>query len=49
MRAIRLYERIGFEKEGVLKDAVRLDGLYKDMFLMAIVNHSDRQTRASAP
>ena len=48
-RAIRLYERIGFEKEGVLKDAVRLDGLYKDMFLMAIVNHSDRQTRASAP
>ena len=48
-RAIRLYERIGFEKEGVLKDAVRLDGHYKDMFLMAIVNHSDRQTRASAP
>jgi RimJ/RimL family protein N-acetyltransferase len=39
-RAVALYERIGFKTEGVLKDAVRLDGRYKDMILMAIVDRS---------
>ena len=39
-RAVALYERIGFKTEGVLKDAVRLDGRYKDLILMAIVDRS---------
>jgi RimJ/RimL family protein N-acetyltransferase len=39
-RAIALYEKVGFETEGTLKDAVRIDGRYKDLILMAIVNHS---------
>ena len=39
-RAVALYERIGFKTEGVLRDAVRLDGRYKDLILMAIVDRS---------
>jgi RimJ/RimL family protein N-acetyltransferase len=39
-RAIAFYKRVGFEKEGVLKDAVRIDGRYKDLILMAIVDRS---------
>ena len=39
-RAVALYERIGFKTEGLLKDAVRLDGRYKDLILMAIVDRS---------
>jgi len=39
-RAVALYKKVGFETEGTLKDAVRIDGLYKDLILMAIVNHS---------
>ena len=39
--AVALYERFGFKTEGVLKDAVRLDGRYKDdLILMAIVDRS---------
>jgi RimJ/RimL family protein N-acetyltransferase len=29
-RAIALYKKVGFETEGTLKDAVRIDGRYKD-------------------
>jgi RimJ/RimL family protein N-acetyltransferase len=34
-RAIRLYERFGFEKEGVKRDALWIDGHYIDAFYMA--------------
>jgi len=37
-RAIALYERVGFKKEGTLKDAALVDGHYKDVILMAIVD-----------
>ena len=40
VRAIALYKKMGFESEGVLRDAVRIDGSYKNLILMAIVNHS---------
>ena len=39
-RAIALYERFGFIREGTLRDAVLIDGQYKDMILMAIVDRS---------
>jgi RimJ/RimL family protein N-acetyltransferase len=37
-RAIALYEKVGFKKEGTLKDAALIDGHYKDVILMAIVD-----------
>jgi RimJ/RimL family protein N-acetyltransferase len=37
-RAIALYESVGFKHEGVLKHAVLIDGQYRDMILMAIVD-----------
>jgi autotransporter passenger strand-loop-strand repeat protein len=36
-RAIALYKRVGFKKEGTMKDAALIDGHYKDLILMAIV------------
>jgi RimJ/RimL family protein N-acetyltransferase len=34
-RAIRLYEKFGFEREGVKRHALRVDGRYIDAFSMA--------------
>jgi RimJ/RimL family protein N-acetyltransferase len=39
-RAIALYERVGFKKEGTMQDAALIDGQYKDVILMAIVDRS---------
>jgi RimJ/RimL family protein N-acetyltransferase len=36
-RAIALYERVGFKREGVLRDAVCIDGNYLDMIMMGYV------------
>lgn len=36
-RAIRSYEKAGFEKEAYLRDEVFLDGNYHDMLLMAVL------------
>jgi len=36
-RAIRLYERVGFVKEGVSRDAFRVDGEYTDVINMAMI------------
>lgn len=36
-RAIRLYERVGFVREGIGKDFVCIDGRYLDVISMAIV------------
>ena len=35
--AIALYKQIGFAKEGVQRDAVRVDGVYEDLILMAVL------------
>jgi RimJ/RimL family protein N-acetyltransferase len=35
--AITLYERVGFKHEGVKRDAVLIDGQFKDVSLMALV------------
>ncbi|WP_156591080.1 GNAT family N-acetyltransferase [Agrobacterium vitis] len=36
-RAIRLYESVGFLREGVARDAVRIDGRFVDVIHMAIL------------
>ena len=36
-RAERVYRNAGFRREGVLRDAVRIDGAYADDILMAIL------------
>jgi RimJ/RimL family protein N-acetyltransferase len=36
--AIRLYKKVGFRQEGILKGGVRVDGSYKDVIVMAIVD-----------
>jgi RimJ/RimL family protein N-acetyltransferase len=35
--AIRLYDRLGFEHEGVKRQARKLDGRYDDIVLMALL------------
>jgi RimJ/RimL family protein N-acetyltransferase len=38
IHAIKLYEKVGFETEGRLRDAVLIDGQYKDLILMAKID-----------
>jgi len=37
--AIALYRKIGFEVEGLLRNAAKVDGAYEDVFLMAVLFH----------
>lgn len=37
-RAIRSYEKAGFEREAYLKEDVLIDGSYRDMVLMAVLS-----------
>jgi RimJ/RimL family protein N-acetyltransferase len=36
-RAIRLYERMGFEREGIRRRALRVDGEWVDELFMALL------------
>jgi RimJ/RimL family protein N-acetyltransferase len=38
MRAVRLYEKVGFVREGVLRDAVFVDGEFHDTVAMALID-----------
>ena len=38
--AIRLYNKVGFLKEGLMRDAVCIDGRYVDSILMALVRRT---------
>ena len=40
-RAIALYEKVGFVREGVQRDAVYIDGEYRDAIVMAIVEREN--------
>ncbi len=40
LRAARLYEKLGFVKEGVLGDAVFVDGEYHDAIAMALIDRA---------
>ena len=41
-RAIALYRKVGFETEGEQRDAVLIDGQYKSLLMMAIVDRTSR-------
>jgi RimJ/RimL family protein N-acetyltransferase len=41
-RAIALYDKVGFVREGVIRDAVFIDGEYYDSVMMAIVDRANR-------
>ena len=36
-RALALYERVGFAREGLARDAIRVDGTYHDVLRMALL------------
>ena len=38
LRAIRLYEKLGFVREGLLRDAVFVDGEFHDAIAMALID-----------
>ncbi|MER9586132.1 GNAT family protein [Mesorhizobium sp. M0276] len=40
-RAISLYDKVGFAREGVQRDAVYIDGEYRDTIMMAIVEREN--------
>ncbi len=40
-QALRSYEKAGFVREAYLKDEVFLEGRYRDVIFMAVVNHND--------
>ncbi len=42
-QAIRSYEKAGFVKEAYLKDDVRIQGQYRDIVLMGILNPEDKK------
>jgi UDP-4-amino-4,6-dideoxy-N-acetyl-beta-L-altrosamine N-acetyltransferase len=37
--AIRLYERAGFRREGVLREAALIEGVWTDILVMALLRH----------
>ena len=37
-RAIGSYEKAGFKREACLRDEVCIDGIYRDIVLMAVIN-----------
>jgi RimJ/RimL family protein N-acetyltransferase len=37
LRAVRLYERLGFESEGVMRHAMRFDGVHYDALQMSLL------------
>ena len=41
-RAISLYEKVGFVREGTQRDAIRIDGEYGDSIAMAIIERGNR-------
>lgn len=41
MRAIRSYEKAGFDREAYLREDVFLDGAYRDIVLMAVLNEKE--------
>ena len=44
LRAQRLYEKLGFVREGVLRDAVFVDGKFHDAIGMALIDRERSST-----
>jgi diamine N-acetyltransferase len=45
-RAQHLYRSLGFQQDGVFREAVYRDGRYHSLFLMSMLDHEYRATRA---
>ena len=41
--AIRSYEKAGFEREAYLRDEVCIDGVYRDVVLMGLINPEEKE------
>ena len=41
--AMALYKQCGFQLEGCLRDAVLIDGEYRDILLMGVIYHQNDQ------
>lgn len=41
--AIRSYEKAGFEREAYLRDEVCIDGVYRDVVLMGLINPGEKK------
>lgn len=37
-KALKLYEKYGFKKEGILRDKILKNGVFKDVLIMSIIN-----------
>jgi len=46
-RAISLYEKVGFAREGIQRDAICIDGEYCDSINMALINPVNRSSGQS--
>jgi RimJ/RimL family protein N-acetyltransferase len=46
VRAIALYEKVGFAREGLLRDAVYVDGAYQDSITMTLIRQPAQHTDA---
>lgn len=44
-RAVRSYEKAGFVKEALLKDDVYVNGAFRDIILMAVLNPAETETK----
>ena len=44
-RAIALYDKAGFVREGLVRDAVLVDGQYRDAFAMALIRRENAAQR----
>jgi RimJ/RimL family protein N-acetyltransferase len=42
--AIKLYKSVGFQQEGVLRDAALIDGVYIDSLVMGIIQRDGDRT-----
>ena len=42
-RAIHVYEKLGFKREGTLRDSICWDGTFHDMIVMSILEEEYRQ------
>ncbi|WP_342512419.1 GNAT family protein [Sporosarcina sp. FSL K6-1522] len=49
LRGIRAYEKVGFVKEGVLRESLYYNGHYSDEIIMAILKSDYRNTFVQAP
>ena len=48
-RAVSLYEKHGFVREGVLRAAACVDGAYQDTIVMAIIDEATKARAGMAP